>query len=39
MSVPLMPGAPGLTLIAENPELHRENTRWRDIIQPVTLKA
>ena len=39
MAVPQTPGAPVLTLIEENPSLHRENTRWRDIIQPVTLKA
>src|SRR5262245_29420073 len=28
-----------LTVIEENPSLHRGNTRWRDIIQAVTLKA
>lgn len=31
--------APVLTVIAENPSPHRGNTRWRDIIQAVTLKA
>jgi len=39
MSVGAKPGAAVLTLIEENPEPHRENTRWRDILQPVTLKA
>src|SRR5689334_24641558 len=31
--------SPALTVIAENPSLHRGNTRWRDIIQAVTLEA
>jgi hypothetical protein len=28
-----------LTVIEENPSPHRGNTRWRDIIQAVTLDA